>query len=62
MTDRQQELEEIALTLAEQHMQDFDFLGVAEQQDELGLTDDELVTVHDMIIDAEVRLREVLTW
>lgn len=62
MTDRQQELEEIALTLAEQHIQDFDFLGVAEQQDELGLTDDELAAVHDMVIDAEVSIREVLTW
>lgn len=47
-------LRNIAQGLAEEHLRDYDYLGVAEQADELGLTDDEVDQVHDLITYAKV--------
>lgn len=54
----------IALELASQHMEDFDFLGLVETLGDAGIeyTDDEAEEIYEMVTDAEVRIREVLTW
>lgn len=51
--------QQYAQELAEQHMQDFDFLGVVEALDDDGTeyTDDEAEEIHDMILNAQVRVQ-----
>ena len=53
MSDR---LKEIAQSLAEGWLAAYDLMNIIEQQDELGLTDDEVDEVWDRIVDAEVKV------
>lgn len=54
------DLRDIAQNLAELHLESYDFINVAEKQDELGLTDDELEEVWEMVIEATVEVYRAL--
>ncbi len=60
MTKSTEELLMIAQALAEQHMESYDFINVAEQQEALELTDDELEDVWQMVTEATVEVYRVL--
>lgn len=49
-------LREIAQNLAELHLESYDFINIAEQQDDLGLTDDEIEEVWEMITEGTVTI------
>lgn len=50
------DLRAIAQELAEQHLEAYDFINVAEQQEELDLTDDELEEVWEMVTEGTVTI------
>lgn len=53
MSDR---VRAIAQELAEQELSDYDFYGIAENQEEWDLTDAEAEEVFDLIVNAKVTL------